>query len=171
MPTRQFAIWTKLIALCFLLSAASWAQDVLFHAEDQSFSVNLPSHFQPSNSPPNGTVLALETQGGFSLFCSKGEPVELDAGQFAERMKRNLYDGGAQILGKAQKPLAGQPAASFLVGGVVKGKESLFIFNQRPDAVYTFVFNYPVGQRQKASGIWNQASPTFKFRQAKAKKS
>lgn len=171
MPIRQFSRWMRLLTLCLFLSTGAWAQDVFFQASDQSFSVKLPSQFEPSTSPPNGTVLALESQGGFSLFCSKGEPVQLDATQFADRMKRNLYDGGAQIFGKAQKPLAGHPAASFLVGGVVEGKESLFIFNQRPDAVYTFVFNYPVGQRQKASGIWNQASPSFKFRQAKAKKS
>ena len=155
--------------LLLFFSTGAWAQDVFFQASDQSFSVKLPSQFQPSTSPPNGTILAVESGGGFSLFCSKKDPVELDATQFADRMKRNLYDGGAQIFGKAQKPLAGQPAVSFLVGGVVAGKESLFIFNQRPDAVYTFVFNYPTGQRQKASAIWNQASPSFKFRETGGK--
>lgn len=163
MTNSRFFSAIMLVTLFQLLSQPALSEEVYFQAADQSFSVRLPSNFTPSSSPPAGTVLAVESPGGWSLFCSKQEPVELDSAQFAERMKRNLFDAGAQIFGKARKPLSGQPAASFLVGGVVPGKESLFVYNQRPDAVYTFVLNYPVGQRANASGIWNQASPTFKF--------
>lgn len=143
-----------------------WAQEsTVFQASDQSFSVRLPSNFEPAASPPNGTVLAVEVpNSGMSLFCSKGEAVELDDKIFRDKMKQNLFDGGAQIFGKAKAPLAGESAASFLVGGIVNGKESLFVFNKRPDAVFTFVLNYPVGQRAKASQVWNAIAPTFKFR-------
>ena len=43
----------------------------------------------------------------------------------------------------------------------------LFVFNQRPDAVFVFVLNYPSGQRTQAAGIWNQIAPTFKFAEKK----
>lgn len=156
--------------LCHLLVQAAWCQETYFQASDQSFSIKLPASFAPSTSPPSGTILAVEASGGVSLFCSKQEPVELDAQQFADRMKRNLFDAGAQIFGKARRPLGEHPAASFLVGGVVEGKESLFVYNQRPDGVYTFVLNYPVGQRKQAAGVWNQASSNLKFKKVESKK-
>ncbi len=147
-----------------LQGATALAQEVVFQASDQSFSVSLPANFGPASSPPSNTLLALEAPSKFSLFCQKGEAVELDDGLFAEKMKQNLYDGGAQIFGKARAPLAEQPAASFLVGGVVPGIESLFVFNKRPDAVYTFVLNYPSGQRTQAASLWKQIAPSFQFR-------
>lgn len=157
------SLWT--ILFCSILVTTCLGQERLHTASDQSFTVRLPSSFGPAASPPKGTKLAVEIPNtGIYLFCSKGEAVDLSLEIFAEKMKRNLYDGGAQLFGRAKAPLAGKPAASFLVGGVVPGKESLFIFNQRPDAVYTFVLSYPRGQRRKASKLWNSIAPTFKFK-------
>lgn len=157
--------------LIFLLVCSPLsAQPSTVQASDGSFWVGLPQSFGPASDPPNNTILAVEIPGtGFNLFCSKGEAVDLEAPVFAERMKRNLFDNGAQIFGKATANLAGKPASSFLVGGVAPGKESLFVFNQRPDAVYTFVLNYPTGQRQKASSLWNEIAPTFRFAEKKTK--
>lgn len=161
----KFSLVGVLLAASVALAAA---QGVVYQATDQSFSVQLPAGFGPADSPPANTLLAVEVpNSGMSLFCTKGEAVELEQEVFAEKMKQNLFDGGAQIHGKARASLAGKPASSFLVGGVARGKESLFVFNQREDAVYTFVFNYPEGQREKAAGMWNKIAPTFKFRQPK----
>ena len=167
--TRNFFF---ILTTLFLASMPTLAQSpVVYQASDQSFSVRLPGNFEPAASPPNGTVLAVEVPNtGMSLFCSKSEAVELDDKIFRDKMKQNLFDGGAQIYGKAKAPLAGESAASFLVGGIVSGKESLFVFNKRPDAVFTFVLNYPVGQRAQASKIWNQIAPTFKFKKAEKAK-
>ena len=163
------SLWT--ILLCSILATTCLGQERLHTASDKSFTVKLPSSFGPASSPPKGTKLAVEIPNtGIYLFCSKGEAVELSLEIFAEKMKRNLYDGGAQLFGRAKSSLAGKPAASFLVGGVVPGKESLFVYNQRPDAVYTFVLSYPVGQRRKASRIWNDIAPTFKFKSGARKK-
>lgn len=158
-----------LLASLICLSSVQ-AEEVVHRASDQSFSVRLPARFEPSASPPSGTVLSVEVPGTrVFLDCSKSEAVELDGSVFADKMKRNLFDAGAQIYGKAKAPLAGKPAASFLVGGIRPGKESLFVFNQRPDAVYTFVLNYPVGQRKQASKLWNSIAPSFKFAPVMAK--
>lgn len=157
------------LLVSFLCVSALQAEEVVHRASDQSFSVRLPARFEPSPSPPSNTVLSVEVPGTkVFLDCSKSEAVVLEGQVFADKMKRNLFDAGAQIHGKARASLAGKPAASFLVGGIRPGKESLFVFNQRPDAVYTFVLNYPVGQRSQASKLWNQVAPTFKFAPVKA---
>ena len=153
------------LCLLLLLCSVGLAQSSVYQASDQSFSVTLPSAFASAGSPPDNTVLAVEVpNSGVSLFCTKGEAVELDPSVFADQMKRNLYDGGAQIYGNAQATLGQAPASSFLVGGVAPGKESLFVFNQRSDSVYTFVLNYPVGQRETAAKLWDAIAPSFKFR-------
>jgi hypothetical protein len=158
--------------LCLLLLGLQpgIAQENSFHSSDNSFSISLPADFGPASSPPGDTIFAVESPSRqITLFCSKAEAVEIGIDAFAEKMKRNLYDGGAQIHGKAKAPLASQPAASYLVGGVVPNKESLFIFNLRPDGVYTFVLNYPTGQRKQAGQVWNALAPAFKFRAVEKK--
>ena len=157
-----------LLALFGALTLSAPAQTNTVPATDGSFWVNLPQNFGPAGSPPSGTILAVEIpNSGISLFAQKGEAVELDPELYADKQKQMLYDNGAQIFGSANSTLAGHPACSFLVGGQVQGKESLFVFNQRPEAAFVFVLNYPTGQRSKAAGIWNQIAPTFKFAEKK----
>jgi hypothetical protein len=131
---------------------------------DGSFWVNLPESFGPAGNPPATAILAVEIpNSGISLFCEKGEAVELDPKVYADKQKQMLFDNGAQIHGTRSSVLADKPACSFLVGGIAQGKESLFVFNQRDDGLYAFVLNYPQGQRDKAASLWNQIAPTFKF--------
>lgn len=164
----QKILYSALVVMLLCLSALQ-AQQTVFQASDHSFSVKLPGGFGPASSPPNNTILAAQMgNSGITLFSTKDEAISVGIDAFAEKMKQNLYDSGAQIHGKAKAPLAGMPAASFLVGGVVSGKESLFVFNQRDDAVYTFVLNYPVGERKKAATMWNAIAPTFQFQNAPA---
>lgn len=150
------------LLLMLLLCLAPACADTTVPANDGSFWVQLPDSFGPVANPAG--ILDVEMPGGsVSLICKKGEAVELEPELFAEKQKRMLFDNGAQIFGTASSTLAGKPACSFLVGGVKEGKESLFVFNQREDAVYVFVLNYPTGQRQDAARLWNQIAPTFKF--------
>lgn len=154
----------NLALLCLLTMGLAFAQGSVYQAKDNSFSVNLPSDFGPAVDPPTHAILAVEIPNrGISLFCSKEQAEEIDAEILAEQAKRNLYDNGAQIHGKSKSTLAGKPAASFLVGGIKPGKESLFVYNTRPDALYVFVLNYPQGDRQTAAQIWNRLAPSFKF--------
>ena len=157
-----------LLSIVCALTLSASAQSNTVPSTDGSFWVNLPQSFGPAGSPPTGTILAVEIpNSGVSLFAQKGEAVELDPKMYADRQKQMLYDNGAQVFGSASSKLAGHPACSFLVGGQVQGKESLFVFNQRPDAVFVFVLNYPSGQRTQAAGIWHQIAPTFKFAEKK----
>lgn len=154
----------SLVLFCLMLLGLALAQGSVYQATDHSFSVNLPAEFGPAADPPGHAVLAVEIPNrGISLFCTKEKAEELDAEILAEQAKRNLYDNGAQIHGKSKSTLAGKPAASFLVGGVKQGKESLFVYNTRPDALYVFVLNYPQNDRQTAAQIWNRLAPSFKF--------
>lgn len=153
------------LALMLTLTVAVSAQNTVT-SSDGSFWVTLPEGFGPAGNPPASAVLAVERPGsGVSLFCEKGEAVNLDPKLYADKQKQMLFDNGAQIHGSRSSTLAEQPACSFLVGGVAQGKESLFVFNQRDDALYAFVLNYPQGQRQEAAKLWNQIAPTFKFAQ------
>ena len=157
-------------ATLFLVSEA-WAEGNMVQATDQSFSVKLPATFRQDPNPPSQAILAtVIPNSGVSLYCSKQAAEEVGADVFAEQAKRNLYDNGAQIYGKAKATLDNKPAASFLVGGIKEGKESLFVYNTREDALYVFVLNYPKGQRKMAAGLWNEIAPTFHFAPAKKKK-
>lgn len=163
------SLQVTLISIAFLavMSLAS-AQGSNFQATDFSFTVQLPSEFGPADDPPSHAILAVEIPGReISLFCSKEKADQVDGEILAEQLKRRLYDNGAQIYGSAKAPLANKPAASFLVGGIKEGKESLFVYNSRPDAMYVFVLNYPKGDRQVAAKLWNQMAPTFKFKDKK----
>lgn len=158
---RHISLILLLVSLCFGVSLAQ----TMFVATDQSFSVALPTEFGPELSPPAEAILAAERpQGDYSIYCIKGEAVDLEPQIYGEQVKRTLYDSGAQIHGQSQATLAGRPATSFLIAGVSEGKESLFVFNQREDAVYTFILNYPVGQRDRAANIWDGMVPSIKFR-------
>lgn len=161
-----------LATLCLLaMMGLTDAQTTGFQATDFSFTVQLPADFGPAEDPPAGAILAVEIPGrGISLFCSKEKAEQIDQDILAEQLKRRLYDNGAQIYGKAKATLGGKPAASFLVGGIKPGKESLFVYNSRPDSLYVFVLNYPKADRQLAAKMWNQMAPTFKFVDKKAKK-
>ncbi|MFA5506100.1 MAG: hypothetical protein WC314_06350 [Vulcanimicrobiota bacterium] len=153
-----------LLTLLFTLTVSVPALSRTLSSSDGSFWVDLPAGFGPASDPPANTILAVEVPGsGISLFAQKGDPVEMDPTEYADRQKRMLFDNGAQIHGTTTSTLAERPACSFLVAGVAQGKESLFVFNQRQNAVYVFVLNYPVGQRQKAAGLWDQIAPTLKF--------
>jgi hypothetical protein len=155
-----------LTLLCALVIGA--AAQTTFPSSDGSFWVNLPNNFGPAGNPPASAILAVEIPNtGVSLFCEKGEAVELAPELYADKQKQMLFDNGAQIFGSRNSSLAEKPACSFLVGGIAEGKESLFVFNQRDDGVYAFVLNYPTGQRQQAASLWNQIAPTFKFAQKK----
>ena len=162
---QRFAI---LLSILCALAVSAPAQSNTVPSTDGSFWVKLPESFGPAGKPPSGTILAVEIpDSGISLFAQKGEAAELDPKLYADKQKQLLYDNGAQVFGSASSTLAGAPACSFLVGGQVQGKESLFVFNQRPDAVFVFVLNYPSGQRTRAAEIWNQIAPTFKFAEKK----
>lgn len=154
----------RLLVLSLLLSGLALSESSVYQAVDHSFSVKLPAGFGPASDPPSHAILAVEIPGrGISLFCTKEKAEEIEAEVLAEQAKRNLYDNGAQIHGKSKSTLGNKPAASFLVGGIKAGKESLFVYNTRPDALYVFVLNYPKADRETAAKLWNQLAPTFKF--------
>lgn len=157
----------RLISLLFIffLATGPAPAEQSHQAQDGSFTLSLPDGFTTMAAPPAGTVLALETPGSsFNLFFLPGEAVELEPALFAERMKRNLFDNGAQIYEKSQVEVGGVPAAKFFVGGLKPGRESIFIFIQHPKTAYTVVMNYPAGQRDQAKGMWATAAQSLKFK-------
>lgn len=156
------------LCLALLLVAAGPVQSQneakKYSAKNGAFTFSAPSAFQDiANAPPNALV-ALEVPGFGVSFLSqreKAEQVEADAAQ--TQAKKKLMESGATILGSARADLAGRPAFSMLVGGVKSGKESLFVYNLRPDYWYVFVLNYPEGQRKDAADLWKMIAPTIKF--------
>lgn len=158
---------SKLISLLLLFlagTALGQNEKQKYTAKNNSFSIMAPSAFQVIQPIPKEAILAIEVSSfGVSLLVNTSEPVEIETKKFASKMKENLTKGGAQILGTVVGQLHGKPAVSFLVGGVKPGKESLFAFNLREDAVYGFILNYPVGSRQDAAELWDDISPTLVF--------
>ena len=105
-------IFTRSALFLLLLCSIAWAEGTIFQASDQSFTVKLPSTFSADQNPPGQTVLAaVIPNSGVSLYCDKREAEEVSADVFAEQAKRNLYDNGAQIYGKAKASLGNKPAA------------------------------------------------------------
>lgn len=157
--------WFQIFLALMALSTIALAQNKEFSASNGAFSFKAPAAFQKIGDAPPNALVALEVPGyGVSFLSERQEAVELETSTFATEMKKKLSDSGAQILGSAQADLGGRPAVSFLVGGVKKGKESLFVFNTRADHTYVFVLNYPVGSRKDAAELWQDIAPTITFK-------
>lgn len=157
-------IWIWLFVALLLGTASAQTEKQRYHANNKSFSLAAPSAFQEIYPMPKDAIFGIEVARlGVSILVSTSEPVEIETKKFAKGMKKKLTEGGARILGTVTSDLHGKPAVSFIVGGVKPGKESFFVFNLRPDAVYGFILNYPDGQRQDAKELWDDVYPSIVF--------
>ncbi len=162
--SSTFQVFLALVAV-WLCTGSTWAQNAVYKASDNSFSLKAPSAFQAITPAPANSLMAVEVPGhGVSILAECNDAIELETSKFTSEMKKKLSDGGATILGSAEANLQGKPAISFLVGGVKAGKESLFVFNLRADHTYLFVLNYPEGSRQDAAELWRDIAPTISFK-------
>lgn len=145
-------------------SAVAQNEKRQYIANNNSFRLSAPSAFMEIKPTPKPAIFAIEVASfGVSLLVSTSDPVEIETKEFAKGMKERLSKGGAQILGSETGKLQGKPTVRLLVGGVKPGKESLFVYNLREDAVYGFILNYPVGSRQDAQELWNDIAPSIVF--------
>lgn len=161
---------TRRIILCLLalaLVVAAKGQNELkkYSAKNSAFTLSAPSAFQTITDASAETMIALEVPNfGVSLLATREKAEELEAEKFVPELKKRLIKGGATVLGSAAAKLDGQPAYSFLVGGVKANRESLFVYNMRHDFWYVFVLNYPQGQRKDAADLWKLIAPTIRFK-------
>jgi hypothetical protein len=168
MSHPQRALWLSLqlaLLLTCLSPARAQNESKQYSAKGGAFTFSAPSAFQDIGDAPPSALVALEVPGFGVSFLSErqaAEEVEADAAQ--TQAKKKLTESGAKILGSAKANLAGKPAFSLLVGGVKKGKESLFVYNLRSDYWYVFVLNYPEGQRKDAADLWQMIAPSIKFK-------